>query len=775
VVVLSAMQGVTDDLIELVHAASRREPVAERLAAIGARHQTAARELLGEGSAAGRFLDEEMARLSVRLSGATEALVPAISGLGEIWSSRLFADHLRARGAEAAWIDARDILVIDEEPLGARVDWLATRKAWETHGGAHARMIVPGFVARTRDRRDVTLGRNGSDYSGAIFGVLLGAAEIHIWTDVDGVLTADPRLVPEAVLIERMSYAEACELAYFGAKVVHPQTMGPAIRSAIPVYIRNTFAPDRPGTAITADGDRRMSVKGVSTFDGLALVDIEGAGMIGVPGTAERAFAALHQAGTSVVMVSQGSSEHTICCVVADRDAERAQAALRTAFTHELAGGQLLDVTIASGITALAVVGDGMVGAPGCASRLFHSLARSGVNIRAIAQGSSERNISVAIDTADAARALRAVHAGFYLSPQTLSVGLIGAGGVGRTFVQQLEAMRAHLLSTRGIDLRLRAVATSRHMALLDPGPASTLSALEALDRSTVPTDLERLTAHVQTDHLPHTVLVDCTASEAMGDRYEAWIRRGIHVVTANKHAGSGAYDRYAAIRAATRPGGSFRYTATVGAGLPIIPTLRDLLDTGDELVSVEGTFSGTLGYIFGHFDGSRPFSELVRAARDQGYTEPDPRDDLSGRDVARKLVILAREAGLRVSLDDVALEGLVPAALRVVTPADFLARLDEIDAEMGGNLARARERGHVLRYVARIDAAGAARVGLTELPDTHPFARSRPTDNVVQFTTRRYRDNPLVVQGPGAGREVTAAGLSADLLRLATSLGAKA
>jgi len=387
------------------------------------------------------------------------------------------------------------------------------------------------------------------------------------------------------------------------------------------------------------------------------------------------------------------------------------------------------------------------------------------VNVRMIAQGSSERNISVAVDAADAARALRAVHAGFYLSALTVSVGVIGPGNVGGAFLRQVAAARPGLLA-RGIDLRVRAVAGSRRMALGEAIEAGA-DPRAALDRDL---DLDAFAAHVKAEHLPHAIIVDCSASDAVADRYPAWMARGIHVVTPNKCAGSGPLERYRAIRAARA---QFRYEATVGAGLPIITTLRDLIDTGDEVRAIEGIFSGTLAFLFNRFDGSVPFSRLVLQARELGYTEPDPRDDLSGLDVARKLVILARERGLPRTLQEVKLESLVPEALRAPSVDAFLQRVGELDAPMQARLDAARGRDAVLRYVARVDASGAATVGLVELPRRHAFANIQLTDNVVQFTTARYCDNPLVVQGPGAGPEVTATGVFADVLRVAHGLGA--
>jgi aspartokinase/homoserine dehydrogenase 1 len=787
VVVVSAMKGVTDALIDVARAAAR--PAAgvtpewrERWHELRARHRGAAVSLLGEhaGSAV-EWLDQRFDELAQVLGalgvigGLPEEVLQRVQGLGEVYSARLLGEHLRALGEDCAVLDARDVLVVSHGELGVDVDWERSQQRlrdWR-QANPQKRVVVTGFVARDEQDRITTLGRNGSDYSGAIFAALFDADELHIWTDVDGVLSADPRVVPEAVQLESLSYDEACELAYFGAKVVHPQTMSPAIERGLPIIIRNTFQPDHPGTRITAERDFSGPVKGLTLSPGLALVNVEGTGLIGVPGTAERVFAALRNAKVSVVMISQGSSEHSICCVVKQEDADHAQATLVNAFAHELTVGQVQRVQQVPGISVLAAVGDGMAGQPGVAARLFESLGRAQVNIRAIAQGSSERNISVAIDSDHATRALRAAHAGFYLSPQTFAVGVIGPGNVGAALLDQLLTARDGLLERANLDLRLRAVA-SRSRQLLDPRGIEG-DWRERFKAEAGPVDLDRFAAHLLDSHLPHVVIVDCSASPEVADRYPQWLAAGIHVVTPNKQAGAGPLARYAAIRDASAASGArFRYEATVGAGLPVISTLRDLLDTGDAVVSIEGILSGTLAWLFNRYDGSVPFSQLVAQARSLGYTEPDPRDDLSGTDVARKLVILAREAGRTLSLEDVQVESLVPEPLRQASVEDFMARLQEVDAAFASRLQAAHAAGKVLRYVARLDAEGRASVGLVELPKEHAFANLRLTDNIVQFTTRRYCENPRIVQGPGAGPEVTAAGVFADVLRVAAGRGAR-
>ncbi|HLY53205.1 MAG TPA: bifunctional aspartate kinase/homoserine dehydrogenase I, partial [Steroidobacteraceae bacterium] len=589
-----------------------------------------------------------------------------------------------------------------------------------------------------------------------------------------GVLSADPRRVPDARVIDSLSYNEAMELAYFGAKVIHPQTMAPAVGDAIPVWIRNTFAPQKAGTLICAHPASTLPVKGITSIERVAIVNVEGTGLIGVPGTAHRLFGALREESISVILISQGSSEHSICCAIPQEQAERALAVLRAAFQRELADGQIQSVDVDPDLAILAVVGDGMAGTPGIAAKVFGALGTSGVNVRAIAQGASERNISVVVEGRNTTRALRAVHAGLYLSAHTLSVGLIGPGSVGRVFLEQLASQSERLREQAQLDLRLRGILSSRRMLLAEPGVTPS-GWREEFEHSATPAHMERFLEHVRVDYLPHTVLVDCTASAAIAARYADWLAAGIHIVTPNKRANSGELAYYRRLRNARRSGAShYLYEATVGAGLPVVHTLRDLCETGDEVQSVEGILSGTLAYLFNVYDGSKGFSEIVRDARRRGYTEPDPRDDLSGTDVARKITILGREMGLELELSDIKVESLVPEELRGGSIEEFMERLPRYDAMMRGRIDSARSRGKVLRYVGRLTAEGEASVGLTELPANHVFANIALTDNVVRFVTRRYCDNPLIVQGPGAGPEVTAGGVFADLLRLAAYLGAR-
>ncbi|MCE3286075.1 MAG: bifunctional aspartokinase / homoserine dehydrogenase 1, partial [Steroidobacteraceae bacterium] len=560
----------------------------------------------------------------------------------------------------------------------------------------------------------------------------------------------------------------------FGAKVIHPATMAPAVQKRIPIWIRNTFAAERAGTLIHDRSEPDPLVKGITTIDRIALVNLEGAGMIGVPGTAHRLFGALREEGISVILISQGSSEHSICFAVPQAESERAERVVRRAFEPELREGQIQSVEVDHGCSILAVVGDGMAGAHGVAAKVFQALGSTGVNVRAIAQGASERNISVVIDGKSSARALRAVHSSFYLSAHTISIGLIGPGLVGSSLLEQVASQAARLERDFKLDLRIRAIAGSKSMRLAQTSIDLTRWRDEYRAGGD-PVDLGRFADHVHADHFPHAVIIDCSASVEVAKHYAHWLAEGIHVVTPNKKANSAAYGDYQRVQEARRAAGShYLYEATVGAGLPVIQTLRDLRETGDEIRRIEGMFSGTLAYLFNTWDGRQAFSEVVREAKALGYTEPDPRDDLSGMDVARKLIILAREMGLRTELAEVKVESLVPAALSGCGIEEFLERLPEFDAGMLARLREAAARDHVLRYVGSVDAQGGAEVGLVELPRSHPFANIALTDNIVRFQTARYDRNPLIVQGPGAGPAVTAAGVFADLLRVCAYLGAK-
>jgi aspartokinase/homoserine dehydrogenase 1 len=790
-VVVSAMAKVTDALFDCCDraAAGRADGGAgarDALAAVVARHHACIDALADvvppeRARTLKAAIDDDARGIAalldaVRMMGSrVEVIDEVVAGHGEVWSAQILAAVLGV-----PWLDARKALVVhagaqpvvDDDESRRR-----TRAFVDGPAGPVDLLVVTGYVATTPDGRPTTLKRNGSDFSASIFGALLDAREVVIWTDVDGVLSADPRRVPEAVLLDEMSYAEAMELAYFGAKVVHPRTMQPAVERRIPIWIKNTFRPEVRGSVIhdvapRADDDPRPpppAVKGFTTIDGIALLNLEGTGMVGVPGVAERLFGALRNAGVSVVVISQASSEHSICFAIPEAQVATARQAVDDAFAAERAQGLVAQLAVVPGCSVLAAVGDAMARQPGVAARFFGALGDVGVNVRAVAQGSSERNITAVIDGRDSTRALRAVHARFTLSDLTLSVGVVGAGLIGQAFLRQLVQQKDELRRRYKVDLRIRAVANSRRMVLHDAH-----AGLDALQGDgAVDVDLDALARHVRADHLPHAVIVDCTAGEAVVDAYAGWLRRGIHVLTPNKRAASGPLPRWRSIQAAARAGHA-RYfgEATVGAGLPVITTLKDLMNTGDTVVAVEGVLSGTLSWIFNTLTPEMSFSSRVREARRLGYTEPDPREDLSGLDFARKLVVLAREMGRDLSLEDVDVEDLAPGSPFGAPLDELIASLADVDRVIATRQHDAKARGQVLRMVGVVPEQGRPSVSLQALPATHPFARLDGSDNILAFRTRRYASRPLVVQGPGAGPEVTAGGVFGDLLRVVSHLG---
>jgi len=790
-VIVSALGGMTDALLTLVAAAeASANSIEAGLRAIEDRYVPIVQDLLGGTPAADTVLMQFRAELADAadvlhaislVRAAADRSRDLIAGFGEIWSARLLGAFLANEAAAAGgerdvkWIDARELIVVRHGEMGPAVQWGPSREhaarlfTAETSGI----VVITGFIASDPEGLQTTLGRNGSDFSASILAALLDAESICIWTDVDGVMSADPNRVPEATIIPDLSYNEAMELAYFGAKVIHPQTMSPAVERSIPVWIKNTFNPAARGSRIGIAGNAGDRIKGVTSVDDVALVNLEGAGMIGVPGTADRLFGALRDERISVTLISQASSEHSICFAVPRSAADTVDRVVRQAFRSELDQDLIQDVEVQGTCSIIAVVGDGMAGLPGVAARFFGALGAAGINVKAIAQGSSERNISAVIDREDETRALRAVHSGFYLSTKTISVGLIGPGHVGGLLLDQMAAQAERLQAEFGLDFRVRAIASSSRMHLAERS-VDLARWREAFTDEGEPLNWDAFSAHVNADHLPHAAIVDCSASGAVADMYLNWFRAGVHVVTPNKKAHSGPLDYYDALHRERRQHGAhFLYETTVGAALPVIETLRDLRQTGDEITSIEGIFSGTLAYLFNVFDGKTPFSQIVREARENGYTEPDPRDDLSGMDVARKIIILAREMGLRLELEDLVVESLVPEGLGDGSADDFLDALPAFDADMKTRWDEAHAGGRILRYVGRLSAAEGATVRLESLPADHPFGNMNLTDNIVRYASRRYSDNPLVVQGPGAGPSVTAAGVFADLLRLASYLGA--
>ncbi len=702
-----------------------------------------------------------------------------IFGIGNIWLAELLHARLRVLNKNVAWADSRTILTFSPGKTGLSVVWDVTRRNLQKFLANNKNiqiLVVTGSRGSDLSGRSIFLGEHGSEFAASLYGNLFDSNRIVFWSQSDGVMSADPEKVPGAVVIPELTYEEATELAHFGAKILHPEAMPPAILKHIPLYIKNIDHPDSPGTVIKAEetGTHIHPVKGFSIVNDISLLNIEGAGMVGVPGISSRLFSALYKKNISVILISQASSEHSICCAVPSSQAEEAKEVAGEAFHEELENFSIHTIEIEPECAILGAVGDRMSGTPGISAKFFGALGQAGVNVRAIAQGSSERNISAVIRKEDATRALRAVHSGFYLSNQTLSIGVIGPGLIGSTLLDQIAGESEYLQNHFGVDLRVRGISRSKKMILSDLSLDMRTWRTD-LDSSTKKADLEEFVRHIDAEYIPHKVIIDCTTSEDIPGKYLEWIKRGIHIITPNKKAGTTVMSEYRKLFAESRKRGiHFLYETTVGAGLPIIGTLRDLILTGDKIKRIEGVFSGTLAYLFWRFDGTVPFSKLVREAKDLGFTEPDPRDDLSGMDIVRKTVILAREIGYSVEIEDVPVKSLVPEELRNVSIEIFMEQLGIMDDEMSRLYHEAAERNEVIKYTGIIEEDGQCSVLLKSYPSDHPFAGISGSDNIVAFTTERYNTQPLVVRGPGAGPEVTAGGIFADLLRLASYLGAK-
>ena len=785
-IVVSAMSGVTNGLIQSVElAAARDESYATKLQELETRHLETIEKLSLTPTQTGALREtiisdfkaiEEVLRGVWITRIPSERITEFVAGHGELWSAQMLHAYLEANGHSSTWLDARTVLIVEPDSNTVVIDWQRSQEnvnVWQAQHVDPDFVVITGYVAATHDGSATTLKRNGSDLSASIFAALLDADSVTIWTDVDGVYSADPRRVPDAIVIPELSYQEAAELAYFGAKVIHPNTMAPAIAKNITVWIKNSFKPEAPGTRISASSSFDLPIKGFAAVEDMALINVEGTGMIGVPGVAHKLFGALRAVGVSIVMISQASSEHSICFAVPTAHALLAKKTIEEIFFAELQRGEVQTVDLRESCCIVAMVGEGMIERLGMAGQFFSALGKAGVNVRAIAQGSSERNISAVIEQHEATKALRALHSAFYLSSQTLSIGVIGAGLIGGTFLDQLTARVQELRTERGIDLRVRGIMNSRKMILHD-GQVLLDGWRNALDESSFDANIEQFVNHVHAEHLPHAVIVDATASAEMPKHYENWISRGINIITPNKQSNSGPLAAYVSLRNAARKHQRyFLYETNVGAGLPIIHTLRGLIETGDQIIKIEGVLSGTLSYILNSFDGTRTFSEIVRQAHQLGLTEPDPRLDLSGLDVARKLIILAREMGLQVEMDAVEVESMVPQDLRSATLEEYLNTLGKQDHAIADQLDSARASGNVLRYVGVINNDGSMSAGLRTYPLDHPFASLNGSDNIVSFQTARYNTQPMIVRGPGAGPEVTAAGVFADLLRLASFLGA--
>ncbi len=777
IIVVSAMQGVTTVLQTILDKAREKSSWQTLLEDLKKQHEVVINTLITDRKQdLINIINADISHINdilqaIHLTGhySTE-MQNIILGYGELWSAQILYHYLSASD-NILYLDASKFLFISIENGIVCVDWQRSAQALSAllNNNIYNRIIITGFIAATKEGARTILGRNGSDFSAAIFAKLFNAKSVTIWTDVDGIYTADPHKVRSAFVIESLSYLEALELAYFGAKVLHPMTIAPVLELKIPMYIKNSFHPQAKGTCISdAAGNGNYIIKGLTAIDHIALVNIEGAGMIGVSGMASRIFNILYQENISAILIAQASSEHSICFAIAESDTEKALQALNRQLKFEMENQQIQRILIQKSCGILSAVGDGMIGAIGISGQLCNALARANINIRAISQGSSERNISVVIDSAQINKALQAVHAGFYLSPKTISIGMIGPGQVGGCLLDQI---RDSLPMTADANLLVRGVMSSKKM-LLAPQTLDLSSWREQFAACDSPANLDEFVAHILADDIPHAVIIDCTANTEIAKHYDDFIAKGIHVITPNKHANAGELAYYKKLKALTKKRGKhYFYEATVCAGLPVINTLQDILKTGDKINKIEGIVSGTLSYIFNELANQRKFSDIIRDAMQSGYTEPDPREDLSGKDVARKLVCLAREIGHDVNLADVKVNDLVPQDLQQCSVEEFLQKLPAYDEQFASLAEKARINNEKLAYVGSIDANGKIEVAINSYANQHPFSRLQETDNMLIFHTSRYHKQPLVIQGPGAGAEVTAAGVFADLLRLSALL----
>ncbi len=778
-VVVSAFQGITDELITAARAAENRDDIfRERFSQISVRHLEAIEELIPATRRSSLVTAvkvdlntlEDILRGVYLVGECTPRTLDLLMSFGERLSARITSEAFTARGIDAEFLDTRSVIRTSADFGKARVDFESTNKLIRGYFEKHSKLqIVTGFIGSTHTEVTTTLGRGGSDYTAAIVGVALNVSQVEIWTDVDGILTADPRKVPKAHAVPRLTFEEVFELSHFGAKVIFPPTMQPLIEARIPLLIKNTLNPTAPGTLVSDDCEAGGElITGISSISKIALIRLEGTGMIGVSGTAQRLFAALASKEISAILISQASSEHTICCAIEGRSAAQAQLAVNESFKLEISAGLLRPLVVENDLSVIAVVGRQMRNTPGVSGRLFGALGRNGINIRALAQGSSELNISAVIAGEDETKALNTLHDEFFLSGRkTVNVFLAGKGLIGDTLLKQISAQIPALRERHLLEMRLAGICNSKTMRLAKDSEGLDWNA-PPLGQSDTASTIADFVSAIRESNQTTSILVDCSASDEVAENYLPAIKRNIAIVTPNKRAFSSALPRYRAlIDESSRRRVPVLFETCVGAGLPIIGTLHDLLQSGDQMVSIEAVLSGTLSFVFNEMAKGKSFSTAVIAANKAGYTEPDPRDDLAGIDSARKIVILARQAGVELSLADVSIEPLLPPELMKVGSVDeFMRRLAEADGHFAD---KAKSCGGRLVYGARIDIAGrTAALTLEGYPADHPFASLQGNENIVVFRTKRYNAHPLVVKGPGAGADVTAAGVFADIIRVA-------
>lgn len=779
VVVVSALGGVTDILLgAALLAADGDEAYKEKLNIIEQRHLEAVKQLIPVASQS-QLLSlvkkscneiEDICNGIFLLRELTPRSKDRIGSYGEWLSSQIITARFKAEGMDCTWKDSRELISTNSVFTAAEVDFVTTNKQVADFFAASSSslFILPGFIAADKEGITTTLGRGGSDYTAAILASALKAAVLEIWTDVSGMMTADPRLAANARIIPRISYQEAMELSHFGAKVIYPPTIQPVMGQAIPVWIKNTFAPADEGTLIESVSAKNGNiVRGISSINNIALISLEGSGMIGIPGFSKRLFESLSNEKINVILITQSSSEHSICVGIDNSLSAKAKTAVDAAFANEIALQKVEPLKIEADLSIVALVGENMKSHPGISGRMFSAMGRNGVNIRAIAQGSSEKNISAVISTRDVKKAINVLHEEFFeTSYKEINLFIVGTGNVGAKLIGQLQQQLGYLVRQLHLQVKVVGLSNSRKMLINEEGIDLPLwrEKLDAAGKA----DLTEFVQHIIDRNLRNSVFVDITANDKVAAVYDQLLQKSISVVACNKVAASSAYSNYRKLKdLAGEYNCRFLFETNVGAGLPIIATLNDLVRSGDRVHRIEAVLSGTLNFVFNNYDGTKLFADVVKQAQEEGYTEPDPRLDLSGTDVMRKIMILAREAGQQIEMDDIANNSFMPASCMQGSVDDFYAAMAKEEAHFKKLYDKANAEGCKLKFVASFNE-GKAAVGLQHIDPKHDLYHLYGKDNVVLFYTDRYKEQPMVVKGAGAGAEVTASGVFADIMRVA-------
>ncbi len=785
-VVVSAFGGVTDSLIKMSKLASKGDDAYKGiLQGFKTRHLETAKELLSikQFRQVEKDLKINHDTLDNLLKGiylvreASPRTMDYVKSFGERNSAFIIANALKEHKIDAAYLDARNIIVTDKKFGTANVNFKETQKKVTKYYKENEKQvhIVTGFIAADAGGLTTTLGRGGSDYTASILASSLRAKRLEIWTDVNGVLTCDPRKVKKAFTVPTLSYLEAMELSHFGAKVIYPPTIQPALQRKIPILIRNTFDPKFEGTMI----DHRVKssiakeITGLSSLSDVALIRLQGGGMVGIPGIAARLFSSMAEKEINIILITQGSSEYAISFAVKASDAKNAKKAIEKAFEPEVKSGLIDEVLVETDLNIIAIVSEQMRKQPGVAGKLFTSLGREGINIMAIAQGSSECNISFVVNKSDEIKALNLIHDAFFLSAyKDINIFMIGIGVIGGTLLDQLKSQVNKLKKNLQINLKVNAISNTKKM-VIDENGIEISKWEEKLASSKSKANIDQYIKEMIEMNLPNSIFIDSTASATIPDYYSSILENNIAVVTPNKVATSSSYRNYQKLKAISKKHKApFLYETNVGAGLPVIKTIEDLVSSGDQIIKLEAVLSGSISYIFNTFSPEKKFSEVVLEAKKLGYTEPDPRDDLSGLDVKRKITILAREAGHPVNMSQVKLKGILnKACLEAESVSDFFVELEKMDEHFEAMATRAASKNKKLRFIATMTKSGEASVALQEVTQKSPFYNLGGSDNMLVFTTKRYDKRPLVIKGPGAGADVTAAGVFAEIISIANSV----